>query len=660
MGAGEPIRLTTDCFFGGRYSGGGPVYNVHLTADRLFENEEVQPLIIVSLDMDRRPPRAPLTRFLPVAGDYIVQDIIPFVDTTYRTVSDRQGRMIAGHSDGGTGAVSIGFSHPEAFSFVGSYDGLGFVDLTQILASPGSHDQEQFPLQFWILGMTSGNGVRSGTVGGRFAAALEAANLPHFTVEHSGTHGQVAKGIEESIVFFSESLLLFDVEVITPQKASIDGGDPITIEGREFPPDVVVTIGGSPLTNLQTTDNRISGLVPSGKGGERELLITIPSQPSSTFRTKFVYISPTPPAITAITPDSVPASGGQTVMVDGSGFQPGAKVFLGGGSISGLVITPDRITFTVPPGDVGAREVVVENADGKSDRLPDGFTYTLAPTIEKAEPDEGPLTGGTEITVTGSDFMDGAVVIIGETEVTPDSVTPNQLRLKTPPGSDDGWIDMRVINPDGGFVVLEEAFFYNPPPTIIFIQPVGGALAGGTEVTITGRNFFPKPKVTIGGVEAEVVSARGSVIVVKAPANTEGRKDVVVTNTDGQQTTRTGGFTYDPSFAVEAQEKLATTLGAVKQTALLQNFPNPTNPETWIPYALAEAASVTVRIYNTHGELVRTLDVGKQPAGVYLTREKAVYWNGRDDVGQSVASGVYFYQLRAGEFERTRRMLLVK
>ena len=100
--------------------------------------------------------------------------------------------------------------------------------------------------------------------------------------------------------------------------------------------------------------------------------------------------------------------------------------------------------------------------------------------------------------------------------------------------------------------------------------------------------------------------------------------------------------------------------GAVKQTALLPNFPNPFNPETWIPYHLAEAAHVRIRIYDVAGHLVRTLDLGTKLARSYLSREQAAYWDGRSDMGESVSSGVYFYTLEAGDYRRTRRMTVVR
>ena len=97
-----------------------------------------------------------------------------------------------------------------------------------------------------------------------------------------------------------------------------------------------------------------------------------------------------------------------------------------------------------------------------------------------------------------------------------------------------------------------------------------------------------------------------------------------------------------------------------KETALFANYPNPFNPETWIPYQLAKPAAVTLTIYAVDGKLVRTLGLGHQPVGIYESKSRAAYWNGKNEIGESVASGVYFYTLTAGDFTATRKMLILK
>ena len=96
------------------------------------------------------------------------------------------------------------------------------------------------------------------------------------------------------------------------------------------------------------------------------------------------------------------------------------------------------------------------------------------------------------------------------------------------------------------------------------------------------------------------------------------------------------------------------------ETELLANYPNPFNPETWIPYRLAEDAFVTLTIYDLSGQPVRTLDVGHRIASAYENRSKAIYWDGRNGLGERVASGVYFYTLTTEDYSATRKMLVVK
>ncbi len=96
------------------------------------------------------------------------------------------------------------------------------------------------------------------------------------------------------------------------------------------------------------------------------------------------------------------------------------------------------------------------------------------------------------------------------------------------------------------------------------------------------------------------------------------------------------------------------------ETRLLKNYPNPFNPETWIPYQLTAPADAVITIYDVRGNLIRTLDLGHQPAGTYYRRSRAAYWNGRNNSGESVASGLYYYTLSAGDFTATRKMLLRK
>ena len=96
------------------------------------------------------------------------------------------------------------------------------------------------------------------------------------------------------------------------------------------------------------------------------------------------------------------------------------------------------------------------------------------------------------------------------------------------------------------------------------------------------------------------------------------------------------------------------------KTGLLLNYPNPFNPETWIPYRLAKDAFVTVTIYDLSGRMVRDIAVGHRIAAVYESRSEAIYWDGRTEFGERVASGIYFYTLTAGDYTATRKMVILK
>ena len=129
--------------------------------------------------------------------------------------------------------------------------------------------------------------------------------------------------------------------------------------------------------------------------------------------------------------------------------------------------------------------------------------------------------------------------------------------------------------------------------------------------------------------------------------------------------------TFRSNFLEDAPEDLPDPRGTVAEaigaapaqvvaTRLLPNYPNPFNPETWIPYQLSAPADVAVSIYAVDGQLVRRLDLGQMPSGVYRSRARAAYWDGKNATGEPVASGVYFYTFTAGDFKATRKMVIRK
>ncbi len=118
------------------------------------------------------------------------------------------------------------------------------------------------------------------------------------------------------------------------------------------------------------------------------------------------------------------------------------------------------------------------------------------------------------------------------------------------------------------------------------------------------------------------------------------------------------------TVAVQPPGKLPITLGEIKQTALrtaiLQNYPNPFNPDTWMPYQLGKDSSVAIRICASSGQHVRTLELGHKPAGLYTEKSKAAHWDGSNESGEPVASGIYFYTIQADDYTATKKMVVAR
>ena len=179
----------------------------------------------------------------------------------------------------------------------------------------------------------------------------------------------------------------------------------------------------------------------------------------------------------------------------------------------------------------------------------------------------------------------------------------------------------------------------------------------------TGQNAADVNSDSVVNI-ADLILVAGAIVVDPRAPSAWGRGlDATPTFAEVQQWLREARQMNlaDPAFqrGILMLEQLLAML-TPKETTLLPNYPNPFNPETWIPYQLAKSANVNISIYAVDGKLVRTLDLGYQPMGIYEFRSRAAYWDGKNELGEPVASGVYFYTLTAGDFNATRKMLIMK
>ncbi|MCY3741877.1 MAG: T9SS type A sorting domain-containing protein [Candidatus Poribacteria bacterium] len=192
---------------------------------------------------------------------------------------------------------------------------------------------------------------------------------------------------------------------------------------------------------------------------------------------------------------------------------------------------------------------------------------------------------------------------------------------------------------------------------------VSGRLAG--EPTFDGyqvivRNLRTNSTVT-AAVEGDYFAAATADLSRRSVVQVGDVVELRVIGPGGNAESQTLTFKVTPEHLANAVLSVRfDSIGQPMQNLLLQNYPNPFNPETWIPYQLSEDSAVSVSIYDTTGQLVRTLPLGFQSAGFYNSRERAAYWNGRNALGERVASGIYFYQLTTPSFQQTRRLVIIK
>ena len=308
-----------------------------------------------------------------------------------------------------------------------------------------------------------------------------------------------------------------------------------------------------------------------------------------------------------------------------------------------------------------------------SDQFGNVFNVTLAKGLNMLSL---PLASPTPMTAKN------LVAITGATTVITLDTASQQFVAWTPSAPDDGF----SIEGGKGYIVnvpeTRNFAFVGAPWTDQMEETAPAAPAISTELPqeawafvvsghLKGPPAFDNYKVTVRNLRTNSVittSVQGDYFAA-ATADLTRRSvvqvgDVVevrVIGPDGNFESQTLSVKVTPEHLTNAVLSVRfDNIGQPTQNLLLQNYPNPFNPETWIPYQLAKDSSVSVSIYNTTGQLIRTLPLGFQSAGFYNSRERAAYWDGRNALGERVASGIYFYQLTTPAFQQTRRLVIVK
>ena len=349
------------------------------------------------------------------------------------------------------------------------------------------------------------------------------------------------------------------------------------------------------------------------------------------------------------------------------GFEPGTEYTV----ITGVSYAFSKIPIHV--GDTFTFDVRAENVvDLAGWQLDIGFDPAILEAIDVSEGGFLETDGGSTFFQGGSiDNVAGKITGLRAAQITGDGVSGTgsllQVRFKAKSGGETalalsdfqfgsttgeniaaGPLEIHIavqgrlatgdVNRDGVVSILD---------LILVAQQLGKNVPPNSPVDINGDgavNIFDLTLVAqgIGNTTAPAAPAAATIEAWIAGARLEDDGSIVF-----QQ-------------GIENLQNLLASLIIPQETALLANYPNPFNPETWIPYQLTAPAEVSLTIYDMNGGVVRRLEVGHQPAGMYQSRNRAAYWDGRNGRGESVASGLYFYTLTAGDFSATRKMLIRK
>ncbi len=399
------------------------------------------------------------------------------------------------------------------------------------------------------------------------------------------------------------------------------------------------------------------------------------------------------PILDSAASDSGIITGGKIVQLLGENFQEGASVIVAGNAILEVdFVSPTELTITIPEGAAGVVEIVLTNPDGQSDTIVIEIEPRVpAPILDSAASDSGIITGGKIVQLLGENFQEGASVTVGGNEILEvDFVSPTELTITIPEGA-AGVVEIVLTNPDGQSAAIEFTYVellssdINRDGVIdIFDLVIVGGRFGESGEGLAGDvdgngvvDIFDLVRVARRFGESSIVAAAPSVHTVKGsftadrptPKQAGTRVRTIPMDSDISRRLRTALTELERISNVMPEVRLGADMlrkwlvvnsGIPTNTQLLPNYPNPFNPETWIPYHLARDADTTLSIYDARGAMVRQFKLGHQSAGFYTDPGHAVYWDGYNERGESVASGTYFYQLRAGDYTALRRMVIVK
>jgi hypothetical protein len=322
----------------------------------------------------------------------------------------------------------------------------------------------------------TGTGFLSGAtvkVGGTSATPIVVASSTSITAKtpshSSGSASVVVTNTDSQTGTLSNGYTFLNpapnVTAISPTSGATSGGTAVTITGTGFRSGASVKIGGTSATAVTVVSSTaITAITPVHSSGATSVEVTNSDGQSDTLTNGFTYSTSNPaPTISKVSPASGRTAGGTAVIITGTGFLSGASVKFGGASATGVtVVGSTSITATTPAHTAGTTSVIVTNSDSQSGTLTNGYTYAnLAPKVTAIAPNSGATSGGTAVTITGSNFFSGASVNFGGTAAGGVNVVSSTSITASTPAHSSGTVNVVVANSDSQSGTLTNGYTYS-------------------------------------------------------------------------------------------------------------------------------------------------------------------------------------------------------
>ncbi|GAA3803410.1 IPT/TIG domain-containing protein [Streptomyces phyllanthi] len=318
---------------------------------------------------------------------------------------------------------------------------------------------------------------------------------------------------------------------VSPQQGPASGGTAVTVTGTSFTGATTVRFGTKAATSFTVNSStQITAITPSSSVGPVNVSVTT-SQGTSSQQVTFTFVAVAAPSLSTLTPSQGPTSGGTTVTLTGTNLTGATAVrFDGIAAASFTVNSATQITAVAPPHAAGAAQVTVTTSGGTSNAL--SFTYVAVPSLTGLVPNQGPVSGGTTVTLTGVNFSGATGVSFDGVPAASFTVNSATQITAVAPSHAAGAAQVTVTTSGGTSNAL--SFTYVAVPSLTGLVPNQGPVSGGTTVTLTGVNFSGATAVSFDGVPAASFTVNSATqITAVAPSHAAGAAQVTVTTPGG-------------------------------------------------------------------------------------------------------------------------------